>query len=177
MKLSHLRRLFTGLKPFLAASSIPFTLALLTLGLAPRAALSSDDLPIEGSLAVNFTANQTAPGLFSLMANGIGNTSHVGNLSFELRKTINFNEGTMQGTFTMTTMNGDTLSGTYAGVISQPDSKGFAPFSGQLTLSVGTGRLARAKGTISFTSLANLGTGQAVYSLKGRMSYPDSDTQ
>jgi hypothetical protein len=40
-----------------------------------------------GGLAVNFTATPTSPGVFSLVANGIGNMSHVGNVFFELHKT------------------------------------------------------------------------------------------
>jgi hypothetical protein len=123
---------------------------------------------------VNFTATPTAPGVFSVAANGIGSTSHAGNLFFALQKTVNFNNGTLQGTFTMTDENGDTLTGIYAGVISAPDSKGFAPFSGQLTITAGTNRFQKAKGTLSFTALSNLGTGQAVYSVKGGISFPGS---
>ena len=77
----------------------------------------------------------------------------------------------------MTDENGDTLAGNYAGVINAPDSKGFAPFSGQLTLTTGTGRFQNVKGTVSFTALANLGTGQAVYSFRGGMLSADSGGQ
>jgi hypothetical protein len=177
MSIQRLRRLFAGLSPLLAAGSIPFTLAALTLVLVPKVSLSDDELPIRGGLAVNFTANQTSPGVFSIAAKGIGNTSRVGNLLFDLHKTIDFNNGSMQGTFVMTAENGDTLSGTYAGVIGQPDSKGFTTFSGQLAFTAGTGRLQDPRGTVSFTGLANLGTGQAVYSFKGAMSSPGSGGQ
>jgi hypothetical protein len=177
MRVLRLHRLFTGLSPLLAARSIAFTLAALTLVIAPKAALPDDELPIGGSLGVNFTANQTSPGVFTIVANGIGNTSHLGNFLFELHKTINFNDGSMQGTFVMTADNGDTLSGTYAGVLGQPDSKGFTTFSGLLTFTGGIGRFQNPKGAVSFTGLANVSTGQAVYSLKGGMSSPGSSGQ
>ena len=143
----------------------------------PIAAAADDAFPINGTLSVNFTATPTAPGIFSVVANGIGSTSHAGNLLFAVQKTINFNDGVMQGTFTMTAENGDTLTGNYAGVINPPDSKGFAPFSGQLTFTAGTGKFQNVKGIASFTALANLGTGQAVYSVRGGMSFASSGSQ
>jgi hypothetical protein len=177
MRTLRLRRLFTGLPARLAAASFAVTLVALTLVLVPEAALSGDEAPLRAALTVNFTATPTSPGVFSLVANGIGNMSHVGNVFFGLHKTINFNDGTMHGTFVITAEDGDTLSGTYAGVIAQPDSKGFDTFSGQLTFTGGTGRFRNAKGIVSFTGLANLGTGQAVYSLKGGLSSAEAGSQ
>jgi hypothetical protein len=175
MKALRVPRLFTGLSTLLAAGSA-FTLAALMLA-GPIAAGAHAALPVNGTFSVNFTATPAAPGTFSVVANGIGSTSHAGNLLFTLQKTINFNDGTMQGTFTMTDENGDTFSGNYAGVISPPNAKGFAPFSGLLTITAGTGRFQNVKGTVSFTALANLGTGQAVYSLQGGMSLARSGGQ
>jgi hypothetical protein len=175
MKALRVPRRFSGLSPLLAAGSA-FTLAAFMLA-GPDAALADAALPMNGTFSVNFTATPTGPGIFSIAANGIGSTSHAGNLFFEVHKTVNFNDGTLQGTFTMTDENGDTLTGNYAGVISAPDSKGFAPFSGQLTFTAGTGRFQNVKGTVSFTALANLATGQAVYSVKGGMSFPGSGGQ
>jgi hypothetical protein len=83
----------------------------------------------------------------------------------------------MHGTFVITDEDGDTLSGTYSGVIAQPDSKGFDTFSGQLTFNGGTVRFRNAKGIVNFTGLANLGTGQAVYSLKGGLSSAGAGSQ
>ena len=175
MKSLRVPRLFAGLSPLLAAGSA-FTLAAFMLA-GPEAALADAALPMNGTFSVHFTATPKAPGIFSVTANGIGSTSHAGNLFFELHKTVNFDDGTLQGTFTMIAQNGDTLTGNYAGVISAPDSKGFAPFSGQLTFNAGTGRFQNVKGTVSFNALANLATGQAVYSVKGAMSFPGSGGQ
>jgi len=172
MKALRVPRLFTGLVRLLAAgSALTLTAFMLT---DPQAGLADTALPIDGTLSVNIMSAPTAPGIFSIVANGIGSTSHVGNLFFELHKTINFNDGTMLGTFTMTDENGDTLTGNYAGVINAPNSKGFALFSGQLTFTAGTGRFLNVTGTVSFSAMSNRGTGQAVYSFKGSISLPGS---
>jgi hypothetical protein len=166
MKTLRFGRLFRGLSRPLAAGSITFALAALLLAASPKAALA-DDLPIQGVFSVNFTATPTAvPNVVSVLAHGIGNTSHTGDVFLTIQKTIDFKNGAMQGTFTMTAENGDTLAGNYSGVISPPDSKGFAPFSGQLTITGGSGQFGGAKGTASFNALANLLTGQAVYSVR-----------
>jgi hypothetical protein len=147
---------------------------LLALTLAPCAALADDGAPLEGVFAVNFTSTPSSPGLFDITANGIGILSNVGSASFQLQKTFDttLKVPTFYGTFTMTALNGDTLTGTYAAVVgwgSAPDSIGNGAFSGQLTLTGGTGRYQGATGTVSFSALANGKTGQAVYSFKGVM--------
>jgi hypothetical protein len=175
MKALRVPRLLTGLSPLLTAGSAVTFGALMPAD--PETALADAALPMNGTFSVNFTSTPTAPGIFSVAANGIGGTSHAGNLFFELHKTVNFNDGTLQGTFTMTGESGDTLTGNYAGVISAPGSKGFASFGGQLTFTAGTGRFLNVKGTVSFTALANLATGQAVYSVEGGMLFPGSGGQ
>jgi hypothetical protein len=175
MKALRVLRLFKGLRPVLAAGSI-FTLAAFTL-IGPNAALAEAALPIDGTFSVNFTATPASPGIYSVEAHGIGSTSHAGNLFFDLTKTVDFTNGTLQGNFKMTDETGDTITGTYAGVIRPPDSKLFAPFSGLLTLLAGTGRYQNVKGTVSFTALANMATAQAVYSFKGVMSFPGAGRQ
>jgi len=163
-------RLFMGPLPILAAGSASTSAAFRSAG--SEAARADVPLPIDGTFSVNFTSTPTAPGIFSVVARGIGNTAHAGNLFFAVRKTVNFNDGTLQGTFTMTGENGDTLNGDYSGVVSPSDPKGFAPLSGQLTFTAGTGRFHNVKGAAPFTALVNLGTGQAVYSLSGAISFP-----
>jgi hypothetical protein len=145
-------------------------LAAMTLILTSSAALAVDGMPIEGILAVNFTGTQTSPGIVDVTATGIGNLSSVGNLSFQLHKTLDFTAKipTMVGTFTITAASGDTLTGTYGGVITVPDSNGFAAFSGQITVMSGTGRFQGASGNVSFSACSN--NGVAAYSFKGVLS-------
>jgi hypothetical protein len=146
-------------------------LAAMTLTFTHSAALADDGMPIEGPLGVSFTASPTSPGIFDFSANGMGNLSNVGYVSFQLQKTIDFTGKipTMVGTYTITAENGDTLTGTLAGTIGVPGSTGYNTFSGQITVTAGTGRFQSASGIVSFSGFSknNSGTGQAVYSFKG----------
>jgi hypothetical protein len=147
-------------------------LAALALFLPPEAALAGDGVPIEGLFAANFTLTVKSPLVFDVTANGIGFLSNVGNSSFQLQKTLDATSGVplYAGTFTITAVSGDTLTGTYNGVGAKPDSGGYGPFSGVLTVTGGTGRFAGASGSVAFTAFSNGGTGQAVYSFKGVVS-------
>ena len=146
-------------------------LAGMVLTLTHSAALADDGVPVEGILAVNIATSPTSPGIVAISANGIGKLTNVGNFSFQLQKTLDTTGKvpTFSGTFTMTAENGDTLTGTYAGVTSGADSNGFGTFSGQLTVTGGTGRFQTVSGFIPFSALSysNSGVGQAAYSFKG----------
>jgi hypothetical protein len=153
-----------------------FTLAAITLALGLRVSRAADGTPVEGVLAVNITFAPSSPGMTAISANGIGNLTNVGNFSFQLQKTLDTTGKvpTFSGTFTITAEGGDTLTGTYAGVTSGPDSNGFGTFSGQLTVTAGTGRFLNASGFIPFSAYAysNAGMGQAVYLFKGTLHMP-----
>ena len=144
-------------------------LAAMTLTFMHSAALAVDGMPIEGILAVNFTSSPTSPGIIAISANGIGNLTNVGNFSFQLEKTLDTTGKVplFSGTFTITAVNGDTLTGTYAAVGAAPDAGGFGTFSGQITVTGGTGRFQSASGVVPFSAMANGGLGQAAYSFKG----------
>ncbi len=143
----------------------------MTLTLTSSAVLADDGMPIEGILAVNFTSSPTSPGIIAISANGIGSLTNVGNLSFQLQKILDTTGKvpTFSGTFTITAENGDTLSGTYAGVTAGADSSGYGTFSGQITVTGGTWPLRGRQQSIPFGALAysNSGVGQAAYSFKG----------
>ena len=157
-------------KPLLTSLRL-LALAATTLTFMQSAALADDGMPVEGILAVNFTSSPTSPGIIAISANGIGNLTNVGNLSFQLQKTLDTTGKVplFSGTFTITAVNGDTLTGTYAAVGAAPDAGGFGTFSGQLTVTGGTGRFQSASGFIPFGAMANGGLGQAAYSFKGSL--------
>jgi hypothetical protein len=160
---------FTSTRKPLLISLRLLALAAITLTLTYSAALADDGMPIEGILAASFTQSQISPGVFDIMANGVGNLTNVGNFSFQLHKTIDRTAKVpvFSGTFTITTENGDTLSGTYTAVTSGPDSGGFGIITGQLAVTGGTGRFQSASGFVPFASVANGGPGLAAYSFKG----------
>ena len=162
---------FSSTRKLLMISLRLLALAAITLTFTNSAVLADDGVPVEGILAVNITTSPTSPGIIAISANGIGNLTNVGNFSFQLQKTLDTTGKvpTFSGTFTITAENGDTLTGTYAGVTSGADSAGFGTFSGQLTVTGGTGRFQSASGFIPFSALAysSSGVGQAAYSFRG----------
>jgi len=85
--MTKLLRYISTRKPFSISFSL-LALAAVTVTLPSSAAQAGDGMPIEGMLAVNFTRSTTSPGIFAVSANGIGNLSNVGNLSFQLQKTL-----------------------------------------------------------------------------------------
>jgi len=136
---------------------------------AHQTAMAADGVPVEGMFAMNFQGGPSGPGTFDFTVNGIGVLSSVGNSKIQVQKTLDVTGKvpTYSGTFTITALNGDTLTGTYQGVGTPLDSGGFSPFSGVLTVTGGTGRFQGASGVVSFSALSNAGTSQAVYSMKG----------
>lgn len=146
-------------------------LAAMALTLTGSAALADDGVPVEGILAVNFTGAPTSPGIIAITANGVGRLTNVGNLSFQLQKTLDLTVKvpTYYGTFTITAANGDTITGTYSAVGAPSDAAGFGTFSGQLAITGGTGRFQAASGIIPFSAMANANAGQAAYSLQGSL--------
>lgn len=167
-------------------------LAAMTVALMPRAALADEGVPIKGTFSVSITSvtnvsacgtgdscitcitNSEAPGVY-VEAQGIGDTSKLDTLFFEVQKCANpagGSFGTYAGTFTMTAPNGkDSLTGTYAGQnTNSRDAYGFLPFSGELTITGGTGKFDDARGRVRFTAVATNKNGTAFYAVEGTVS-------
>jgi hypothetical protein len=160
----------------ISISFVLLALAALTLAPVPRSTQADEGVTFKGTFTVQVAISQTcAPGdttcnacinnsgLF-VDAQGIGDTS-LGPLFVEVLKCFNPNGGsfgTYAGTLTTTAPNGkDSLTWTYSGQNdNQGDFYGFQPFSGDLTITGGTGKFKGAHGSASFT--ANSGPGTAV---------------
>jgi hypothetical protein len=160
----------------ISISLVLLALAAMTLALKPRAAQANEEPAFKGTLTVQVAVSQTcAPGdancstcinnsgLF-IDAQGMSDTS-LGPLFVEVLKCLNPNGGsfgTYAGTLTTTAPNGkDSLTWAYSGQNDSPgDFYGFQPFSGELTITGGTGKFKGAHGSASFT--ANSGPGTAV---------------
>lgn len=159
-------------------------LAMAAMGLAlmPRAAQADEEAPFKGTLTVAFVFLTTdacalgdakclacAPG-FYIEAQGIGDTSKLGTLFFEVQKCRDASFSNYNGTFTMTAPNGmDSLTGTYKGQNDPTeDLYNFGPFSGELTITGGTGKFDGAQGTASFTAVASPNN-MAFYSVQGKL--------
>lgn len=175
-------------------SLVLLVLAAIHFTLRPRAARADDGVPIRGTFSVQFEGlsltSNCAPGdancnacintirstLSSVYveAQGIGDTSQ-GTMFIQVHKCFYVGElpyGTYAGIFTLTAPNGkDSVAGTYSGQNdSAGDFYGFGPFSGQLTVTRGTGKFAGATGTLRFTAASGPTTTAGAFGLTGLLS-------
>ena len=133
-------------------------LAALTAGLTPQTAFA-DGWPFQGSFAVAFSGTPNTAGASycgapplprAIEAHGNGFSS-LGALSFTLFKTGG--PTGFHGCLTFTALNGDILEATYVGAAVAPNANNFAPASGSLTFTGGTGRFKNAAGTAVWTAV------------------------
>jgi hypothetical protein len=188
--------------------SIPLillALAAMTLALMSRAAQADEGVPFKGTLTVQFVVSQScAPGDMNcstcignsglyIEAQGISDTS-LGPLFVEVLKCFNPSGGlfgTYAGTLTTTAPNGkDSLTWAYSGQNDNAgDFYGFGPFSGNLTITGGTGKFEDAHGSASFKAASGPSmavgpspfnppitfVGMAFYSVQGKLGLRDND--
>ncbi|MHB8500507.1 MAG: hypothetical protein ACYDCG_07530 [Candidatus Acidiferrales bacterium] len=171
-------------------------LAAMTVVLAPKGARADEGVPIKGNftVAVTVITNPTACGVGDnciacvsnalphayIEAQGIGDTSRQGTLFLKVQKCADPAAspfGSYQGAFTMTAPNGnDSLTGIYTGRnTSARDAYKFIPFSGELTITGGTGKFDGAQGSASFTAVASSNSGTAFYAVEGTVSLQQGD--
>jgi hypothetical protein len=136
-----------------------WVLAAMSCAVAPQKLLAYD-VPIQASFAVAFSGTPNTgnvaycggtPGPIAIEAHGDG-FSTFGALDFSLQKT---QDGALfHGCLTLTASNGDTLTATYdAAGSAPPNANHFAPATGTLTFTGGTGRFRDASGSATFTAV------------------------
>jgi len=109
------------------------------------------ELPFKGRIDGSFITSPTPnPPIFSSSAHAVGNATHIGAFTKVTVDIVNISTGEVEGSFTMTTANGDLLTGTYSG-FSIPDIT-LGTFSWVLnaTFTGGTGRFLHATGQFVF---------------------------
>ena len=161
------------------------TLAAMTFAVASKTARAEEGAPFKASFAVAFAASANTGNVaycggtalpVAVEAHGDG-YSTVGPLGFSLQKT--FGGGLYHGCLTLTAPNGDTLTATYdAAATAPPNANHFAPATGTLTFTGGTGRFSGASGSAHFTAVfaqfyPSLGPpvqGMAFYLVEGNVS-------
>jgi len=136
-----------------------WALAALSCAVAPQIVLAYD-MPIQASFAVAFSATPNTantaycggePGPIAIEAHGDG-FSTFGALALSLQKT---ESGPLfHGCITLTAPNGDSLTAIYdAAGSAPPNANHFAPATGTLTFTGGTGRFTGASGKATFTAV------------------------
>jgi hypothetical protein len=198
-----MRRTSVSRRKLMTISVGLWVLAAMTVVLVPKRALADKGVPLRGAFTVQaelITAITTcAPGDTNcsaclnnsgiyVEAQGIGDTS-LGTVFLKILKCFNpagGSFGTYAGTFTMTAPNGkDSITGSYLGQNDNAgDAYGFGPFSGQWTITAGTGKFEGANGSASFTAVAgpitagpssNSNMLTAFYSVQGKLALPGHD--
>jgi hypothetical protein len=151
---------------------------LLVLGMAfvlPTQASAGSQVPLKGSDRGGFTltADGCGPGVFAVVVDDAGQATHLGAYAYHSNECFNGATGAFSGTFTMTAANGDTISGTYAGVVvSVVGDLGFYEQDNAIT--GGTGRFAGASGAFHLSGIANLATLESSQRISGSVSSPGS---
>jgi hypothetical protein len=165
-------------------------LAAMIVAFTPNTTLADEGVPIKGTFTIAFVfitssgdcgaadaACIACTGLSGsfIEAQGIGDTSRLGALFFEVRKCLDSTFTNNSGTFTLTAPNGkDSLTATYTGAIGTGDAEGFQPFSAKLTFTEGTGRFRDARGSAKLTGVASP-SDVAFFSVDGKLEFRDDD--
>lgn len=155
------------------AGLLLIVLAALTL---PLQALAGEQVPLKGWDSGSFTLEADADGcagLFGVVIDDVGKATHVGAYAYHANECFNLTTGAFAGTFTMTAANGDTISGTYEGVV--VDIVGdLGLYEQEAVVTGGTGRFAGASGGFHLSGIANLATLESSQSISGTVSSPGS---
>lgn len=107
--------------------------------------------PFQGRIDGQFVASPTPnPTIYVGGANAVGNATHVGSFSKVTSDVTDIATGEVVGSFTMTTANGDHVTGIYSGLIVFGLSPGSFSWVLEATITGGTGRFSNATGEFVF---------------------------
>lgn len=100
-----------------------------------------------------------------------GEATHVGKYSLVAREVLDLESlAVTEGSFTLTTSNGDTISGTFAGSGTPGEEPGVIVFNVSGPVTAGVGRFAEVSGDLTFTGVADLATGELSENISGILS-------
>jgi hypothetical protein len=141
--------------------SQPFSFVIATLLVAvaqfvvtPLAA--AETRPFKGRIDGTFIGTPTEnPAIFQTVARAVGQATHAGAFTKVTSDVLNIVTGEVEGAFTMTTSNGDLLTGRYAGFVLPGATPGTFSWLLQSTITGGTGRFFHATGEFVFIAEGN----------------------
>jgi hypothetical protein len=147
-------------------------LALAALAL-PMHAAAAEQVPLNGSESGTFLVIGPCESSGIVVdVTGTGHGAQLGTYTAHYRECFVPATGAVTGgSFTLTTANGDTLFGTYAGH-ALPTGGSNVRFEDPGVITGGTGRFAAATGTLTQSGVANLATGEYSASISGSVSNP-----
>jgi hypothetical protein len=139
----------------------------------PAHALAGSQVPLKGADSGSFTLTPDGcgPGIFAVVIVDAGQATHLGSYAYRADECFNGANGEFSGTFTMTAANGDTISGTYAGVVVAVVGD-LGHYEQDNLITGGSGRFAGASGGFHLSGIANLATLESSQSISGTVSSP-----
>jgi hypothetical protein len=138
------------------------------------ARLSREEVPFKGSLeGVVTRRTPLTPPLVSLLTEGTGNATHLGQFTVEIAHVVNTVARTVTGSYEFTAANGDTLIADVTGQFGPTLENPRVLLSVETaTITGGTGRFAGATGSFTVERLLNLDTFLTTVSFEGTISSP-----
>ena len=144
----------------------------------PVQALAGDQVPLKGWDSGSFTLEADGgcgTGVLRVVIDDAGKATHVGAYAYHANECFDPSTLAFTGTFTITSANGDAISGTYAGlVVEVVGTLGF--YEQDAVITDGTGRFAGASGGFHLSGIANLDPASLESSqwISGTVSSPGS---
>jgi hypothetical protein len=153
---------------------LPVVALILTAALAVPAA-AQKQVPFKGALQgheIDIPQGGPPPTTLSVDGSVTGIASHVGEFSYTYQLTVTLADGTAKGSAQLVAANGDTIYTTVSGsseLTGTPDINSITEIN---TITGGTGRFARARGSFTVERLINLSTGDTSGSFHGTITSP-----
>jgi hypothetical protein len=138
----------------------------------PMQAAADDLLPMKGTESGTFQLlGPCETGGLVLEVNGSGHSIQLGQYDGRYRECLDPATGAVtNGTFTLTSADGDKVFGTYSGQAVPTDDPTVVHYEDPGVITGGTGRFADASGVLTTSGLANLATGEYSGTLTGSVS-------
>ena len=130
------------------------------------------EVPFKGRLEGVVTVTPLAPPIGSVLIEGTGNATHLGQFTVQIPHLVNFATRIGTGSFEFTAANGDTLSGDFTGQANPTQTPSVLSIVETATITGGTGRFAGATGTFTVERLFDTATGLTTGSFEGTISSP-----
>jgi len=154
--------------------AVSLALAVLAVLMLARPAAAGEQVPLRGNLQGNVTITPLTPPNVSVLVEGTGNATQLGQFTVSIPHLVNRSNGTAVGSYEFTAANGDTLTADFTGHATPTDMPGVLYIEEVATITGGTGRFAGATGSFIVERWFDTVAGTTVGSIEGTISSPGS---
>lgn len=159
-----------------AVSTVSFMLAALAAIWLGGPAGASEQVPFNGSLEATVTRSPISPTLVSVVLDGGGNASTLGQFTFVAPHVVDLVTRLAIGAYQFTAANGDKVFADFVGQATPTATPGIISIVETATITGGTGRFAGATGSFTVVRLYDSVNGTTVGSFTGTISSPGSSS-